>query len=379
MHIPGDSQFSEPTLNDASRGRPSRGAGGPVNHGGVPGGPSGPGGPGGPGAPGGPSGPVAPRRRRTRRRIVRVLGVLVLALVLLVVGMWIYADRSLHRVDALADYSGRPAAGSGTNWLIVGSDSRQGLTDAQAAKLHTGDAQSVGGARTDTIMLLHLPGNGSKPTMVSLLRDSEVSIPGYNRDKINAAYSDGGPKLLVQTVEQNTGLRIDHYAEIGLGGFANVVDDVGGVRMCLDQAVNDQYSGINLRAGCQTLNGPNALGYVRSRHAFATSDFARTEHQRQFVGALAGKLTSPGVLLNPFQSVPAMLDLPKGLTVDRGAGVWDLITLAWHVRHFSNVTSIPVPIGGSDGSNLLWDPTKSQELFHDLNHDLPLSADLTSH
>lgn len=302
-----------------------------------------------------------------------------LVFVLLAVGLWIYADRSLHRVDALGDYSGRPAAGSGTNWLIVGSDSRQGLTDAQAAKLHTGDAQSVGGARTDTIMLLHLPGNGSKPTMVSLLRDSEVSIPGHDKDKINAAYTYGGPKLLVQTVEQNTGLRIEHYAEIGLGGFANVVDDVGGVRMCLDQAVHDQYSGVNLPAGCQTLNGPNALGYVRSRHAFATSDFARTEHQRQFVGALAGKLTSPGVLLNPFQSIPAMIDLPKGLTVARGDGVWDLITLAWHVRHFSNVTSTAVPIGGSDGGNLVWDPTKSQELFHDLNHDQPLSADLISH
>jgi hypothetical protein len=108
---------------------------------------------------------------------------------------------------------------------------------------------------------------------------------------------------------------------------------------------------------------------VRSRHAFATSDYARTEHQRQFVGALAGKIMSPGVLLNPFRSIPAILDLPGALTVDHGAGLWDLITLARHVRHFSNVISTAVPIGGSNGSDLLWDPTKAPQLFHDLNHD----------
>jgi len=300
-------------------------------------------------------------------------------LVLLLVSLWFYADNSLHRVDAIDNYAGRPAGGAGTNWLIVGSDSRQGLSDAQANRLHTGSEADAGGSRTDTIMLLHLPGHG-QPTMVSLLRDSSVEIPGHGRDKINAAFSFGGPKLLVRTVEQNTGLRIDHYAEIGLGGFANVVGDVGGVRMCLDQAVHDDYAGVNLKAGCQTLNGPDALGYVRSRHAFATSDYARTEHQRQFVGALASKITSPGVLLNPFRSIPAILDLPGALTVDHGSGLWDLITLARHVHNFSKVVSTAVPIGGSDGSDLIWDPAKSQQLFHDLNHDQPIPADLiTTH
>jgi LCP family protein required for cell wall assembly len=304
-----------------------------------------------------------------------VAGSLVLALVLLLVSLWLYADNSLHRVDAIGNYAGRPAGGAGTNWLIVGSDSRQGLSNAEANRLHTGDSAAVSGSRTDTIMLLHLPHHG-KPTMVSLLRDSYVTIPGHGKDKINAAFSLGGPKLLVRTVEQSTGLRIDHYAEIGLGGFANVVGDVGGVRMCLDQAVHDQYAGVNLHAGCQTLNGPNALGYVRSRHAFASSDYARTEHQRQFVAALAGKITSPSVMLNPFRSIPAILDLPGALTVDHGAGLWDLITMARHVRHFSSVVSTSVPIGGSDGSNLIWDPAKAQQLFHDLNHDQPVPADL---
>jgi anionic cell wall polymer biosynthesis LytR-Cps2A-Psr (LCP) family protein len=219
MHTPGEREFPEPTLIDTSLGPPPTEPGPPV-----------------PGT-GFPPEPPKPRRRRRKGRIIAV------------VSLWLYADNSLHHVDAIDDYAGRPAAGAGTNWLIVGSDSRQGLSTAQADRLHTGSSQDVSGSRTDTIMLLHLPGHG-KPTMVSLLRDSYVSIPGHGKDKINAAFALGGPKLLVRTVEQNTGLRIDHYAEIGLGGFASVVGDVGGVRMCLDQAVHDNYAGVNLHAGC---------------------------------------------------------------------------------------------------------------------------------
>ncbi|HEX3788519.1 MAG TPA: LCP family protein [Pseudonocardiaceae bacterium] len=314
--------------------------------------------------------PPAPPRRR-KRRVGRIIGIIVLVIIVLLAALWFYVDFSLQRVGALADYSGRPAQGAGTNWLVVGSDSRQGLTDAQAAQLHTGDASAVSGGRTDSILLVHLPANSTKPTMVSLLRDSQVSIPGHGKTKINAAFAYGGAPLLVQTVEEATGLRIDHYAEIGLGGFASVVDDVGGVTMCLPQADNDPDAGVNLPAGCQKLNGANALGYVRSRHAFASSDFARTEHQREFIGALADRIASPGVLLNPFDFVPVLTDLPKALTVDEGDHLQNLVGLAWDMRGISSggVVTTAVPISGSSGGNLLWDPTKSQELFHDLNND----------
>ncbi len=328
--------------------------------------------------PGGRGTPPAPPRRRRRWRIRRILAVVLVLLLVGAVAMWFYMDSSLHRVTALSDYAGRPAQGAGTNWLIVGSDSRQGLTDAQAAQLHTGDAAAVAGGRTDTIMVVHLPDNSTKPTMVSLLRDSLVAIPGHGNNKINAAYAFGGPPLLVKTVEQATGLRIDHYAEIGLGGFASVVDDVGGVTMCLPQAVQDSYAGINLPAGCQNLNGANALGYVRSRHAFATSDFARTQHQREFLGALAGKIASPGVLLNPFDLFPVLFDLPGNLTVDNGDHLQDLIGLGWSMRGISDgslVTTV-VPIGRSTGGSLLWDKTKSRELFTDLNTDQAVPAGL---
>lgn len=321
-----------------------------------------------------------PPRRRRGRMVRRIIGALVVLFLLGGVITWFWVDSSLQRVNALADYSGRPAQGAGTNWLVVGSDSRQGLTDAQAAQLHTGTSAAVSGGRTDTIMLVHLPANGTKPTMVSLLRDSQVRIPGHGENKINAAYAFGGPSLLVQTVEQATGLRIDHYAEIGLGGFASVVDDVGGVTMCLSQPDNDSYAGVNLPAGCQNLNGANALGYVRSRHAFATSDFARTDHQRQFIGALAGKIASPGVFLNPFAFFPVLTDLPKALTVDNNDHLQNLIGLAWAMKGVSggNVVTTAVPIGGSSGGNLLWDKTKAGELFNDLNTDTAVPSSLVT-
>jgi LCP family protein required for cell wall assembly len=326
-----------------------------------------------------PGKPPRPMRTRNGWKIAR--RIIAILLVLFVVGaivLWFYLDSSLNRVSALSDYSGRPAQGTGTNWLIVGDDSRQGLTDAQAAQLHTGNASDVSGGRTDTIIVLHLPDNSTKPTMVSLLRDSYVSIPGHGKNKINAAFAFGGPSLLVQTVEQATGMRIDHYAEIGLGGFASVVDDVGGVDMCLDQPDNDSYAGINLPAGCQTLNGANALGYVRSRHAFATSDFARTDHQRQFLGALADKMSSPGVLLNPFDFFPMISDLPGAITVDNGDHLQNLLGVAWAMRGISSggVVSTAVPVSGSTGSSLLWDPTKSKDLFQDLNTDQAVPTSL---
>ena len=174
----------------------------------------------------------APKPRRKRRGLKITLSIL-LVLVLAIVGFGAYLDFNLNRQDVLADYAGRPAASAGTNWLMIGSDSRAGLTDAQKQQLATGNAE---GSRTDTIMLLHVPDSGVPPTLVSLPRDTLVDIPGHGQQKLNAAFSIGGAKLLAQTVEKLTNLRINHYAEIGFGGFAGVVDAVGGVDICVDAA-----------------------------------------------------------------------------------------------------------------------------------------------
>ncbi len=183
-------------------------------------------------------------------------------------GFWI--DSSLHRIPALADYPERPAAAQGTTWLLVGSDSRQNLSPEQQADLATGG--DIGNGRTDTILLVHIPGIGSSTpaTMVSIPRDSYLPIPGYGEDKVNAAFSLGGAPLLAQTVELATGLHLDHYAEIGFDGFAALVDAVGGVTMCPAEPISDPLAGIDLPAGCQELDGRSALGYVRTpRHACA--------------------------------------------------------------------------------------------------------------
>ena len=215
---------------------------------------------------------------------------------------YFYLNSKLTRVNALVDYAGRPAASDGQNWLITGSDSRQGLTRKQERQLATG--RGIGGHRSDTVLLLHIPSSGPA-VLVSLPRDSYVPIPGFGMNKLNAAYSFGGPKLLAKTVQNVTGLRIDHYMGIGFGGLVNVVNAVGGVRMCIPQNLNDPASGLHLKKGCQNLNGAQALGFVRTRHLFATQDLQREQDQRVFIKALLSKMTSPGTLVNPFATVPA--------------------------------------------------------------------------
>ena len=179
--------------------------------------------------------PIAPpkaKKPRRKRHWGRIVLAFLLVFVVAVAGAGWWMDSSLHRIPALADYPERPAAGKGTTWLLVGSDSRQGLTPDQQAKLATGG--DIGNGRTDTILLVHVPGIGSSTptTMVSIPRDSYVPIPGDGEDKINAAFAVGGAPLLAQTVEQATGIRLDHYAEIGFDGFAVLVDAVGGVTVC---------------------------------------------------------------------------------------------------------------------------------------------------
>ena len=167
------------------------------------------------------------------------------------VGTALWIDTKLHRIPALADYADRPAEGKGTTWLLVGSDSRQGLTPEQQAELGTGG--DIGNGHTDTIMLVHMPApwSDTATTMVSIPRDSYVEIPDYGTDKINAAFAFGGAALLAQTVEQATGMRLDHYAEVEFDGFARLVDAVGGVTMCPPEPISDPLAGIDLPAGCQ--------------------------------------------------------------------------------------------------------------------------------
>ncbi|MFD0691738.1 LCP family protein [Actinomadura fibrosa] len=319
-----------------------------------------------------------PQRRR-RRRWPRVLGAVFVVLVLLVVGGYFYLDSRLKRESVLVDYAGRVADTPGTNWLVVGSDSREGLSKADQRRLRTGFAA---GRRTDSMMLLHYGSGGT--SLISLPRDSYVPIPGRGSNKLNAAFAFGGPKLLVQTVEKATGVHIDHYAEIGFGGFVGVVDAVGGVNICVKEKINDPKAGLNVQPGCQNLNGGQALGYVRTR-AFARADLERVEHQRQFFGALMSKATSPGTMLNPFRAVPLALNSTSNFLVDDGDHLYDLVRMMWAMKGVSGgdgvTTTVPIGGGGSAagvGSYITWDRTRSATLFDALKNDRKIPSSVVT-
>lgn len=321
--------------------------------------------------------PASPAPSRGRRRTFWKIAIALVLILVLWLGALVWAGMSawgkVTKVDAFPT-SGRAAQGAGTNVLLVGSDSRAGLSSQQAHDLGTGGSNVTGGtSHTDSIMILHM-GSG-EPILLSIPRDSYVAIPGYRKNKINAAFAIGGPKLLVQTVEGATGIHIDDYMEIGFGGFAGVVDAVGGVRMCLPEAVKDSYAHIDLPAGCQTLNGKNALGYVRSRHAFAQGDLARVKHQREFLAALMAKVSSPSNLLVPWQLKGIGESGAQGLAVNKGMSPYTALKIAWTLK---NVTkggqSIQVPVADAAlptwaGEAVEWDTAKADALFNAIKQD----------
>ena len=286
-----------------------------------------------------------------------------------------WVEFALGRVNALSDYDGRVGDTPGTNWLLIGSDSREGMTAAQQAEYATGG--DTGPARTDTIMLIHIPSSGGPTEIISIPRDSYVSIPGQGKDKINAAFAIGGASLLVQTFENATGVRIDHYAEIGFGGFAGMVDAVGGIQMCLDAPLADDKAGINLSAGCQTLDGKNALGFVRSRN-FPNADLQRVQNQRMFLSALMSKATSITTLLNPSRLGPLIHSGIGSLTVDNGDHIWALAALVLAMR--GSTVQSTVPVGGFEntdsGNVLLWDHQRASAFFGDIANDVTIPDDL---
>ncbi len=303
--------------------------------------------------------PDAAQRRRPRWRWV--VGTLVLAwLVFLVAVPW-WAWSKIDKVDAFPA-GDRPGEQPGTTYVLVGSDSRAGLSAEERKKLGTGGAT---GQRTDTIMLLH---TGAGPNLLmSIPRDSLVDIPGHGRTKINAAFAYGGPKLLVQTIEQNTGIRVDHYVEIGFGGFVNVVDAVGGIEICPKEDMKDPLANLDIKKGCQQADGVTALGYARSRHTSSLGDIDRGTHQREVFSAVGHKAVSPWSVLNPWRYV-GIWSATSTLRVSDGTGPISLGRFAWAMTHVSGDggKTCTVPIANL---SVEWDAERSQEMFQRIIDD----------
>ncbi|MFI6440808.1 LCP family protein [Streptomyces sp. NPDC050759] len=349
------------------------------NTGQVYGAPGGGGGYGGPAEPGG-SGRGPRPAPNWRKRIKWTAIVVITGLIVTTVATYFWADSKLNREVDLSKVIDRPEQGDGTNYLIVGSDSRAGLSSEQKKQLHTG---SAAGKRTDSMMILHTGSNGD--TLISLPRDSDVEIPTFvgsesgktykgtgRHVKLNAAYAEDGPELLVRTVEYNTGLKIDHYVEIGFAGFANIVDAVGGVEIDIPKGgMKDTKSGANFTAGKQTLNGDQALAFVRTRYALAGSDLDRTKNQQKFLNALANQVATPSTILNPFKLYPTMGAGLDSLIVDKDMGLYDLGKMFWAMKGVNggDGTSMNMPISGSTGGNLVWDKAKVKTLVDELKND----------
>ena len=293
---------------------------------------------------------------------------LLVAMLVLAALVWARIDK----VDAIPDDTGN-ALSAGQVYLLVGSDSRADLSDDERSDLGTGSTSSQ---LADTIMLMYIPNSGP-PALISIPRDSVVDIPGHERTRINAAYAYGGPRLLVETIHQNTGVEIDDYVQIGLGGFAGIVDAVGGVELCLDEAIQDDKAHIDLPAGCQNLAGPDALGYARARYFDPRGDIGRVERQQEVLGAIADEVLSPGTLLNPFQLARLGLAGGNALTIDEGTGPISLARFAWTLGGLTGGggDKLTVPLGRV-GNTVDWHPEDAPRLWAAMQAGEPIPRDL---
>lgn len=329
------------------------------------------------------SGRPAPRAPRSRgRRLLRALGLATaLGIVIVAVaGFWLYRhlDRNIRSdaatEKALSGQAGRrpqPAPGNAVNILVMGSDYRPEL----------------GSARSDTVMLVHLSGDGKRAHVVSVPRDLMVDIPAcelpdgeYSRARyaqFNWSFAIGGAACTIRTFEDLTDIRVDHHIVVGFAGFTKIVDAVGGVEMDLPQPERDPNVGLDLAAGPQRLNGAQALAYVRAREYIGDgSDINRMARQQQFIGLLTAKVRSAGVLFDPVRLYRVLDAATSSITAD--SGLDSLSKLYGLVERLKDVPAgqvdyrtIPQKPYPADPNRVVLVEPAAQELFTALRADLP--------
>lgn len=329
------------------------------------------------------------------KRSIKILTGISLGIIVISAITWIGLGQifgSINTFDAFAGLGKRPAKSSeALNFLIVGSDSREGLSLADAKRLAVGTTKSAAGARSDTMFIVHISKDRSKAVLISIPRDSLVVVPQHigsdgktvvseTHAKINAAFAWGGAPLLIQTLEAKSKLHIDHYIEINFVGFTNIVDALGGIEVCSKVDINDPKSHLVMSAGVHTLDGIEALKYVRTRDFDGLGDIGRMQRQQQFMASVLRKATSAGVLLNPVKLLNFFKAAISTVKTDSDLSQNDLLTLGQQLGKLSanKVRTLTVPLSTSNGSYpgvgsvVIWDAVKAPELFNRLSNDIPI-------
>ena len=305
-----------------------------------------------------PSPTIAPRRGLPKWLKISIITLLVVANVVALGVFWalsagqdILALASTDEavVDELA-----VASGDSLVFLVVGSDSREGLDSLE-------NFGSAGGQRGDVIMLVHLDQGTGHARMLSIPRDLWVAVPGHGMQKINSAYAFGGPSLMVQTIRENLGIDVNHYVEVGFVGFTSMIDELGGVELTFPYPARDVSSGLDVAAGTRIVDGDTALAYARSRKyqenqdgtwvSVDASDLGRTQRQQEVVRAMLTELKSPGSIAEAGQIAGS---LAQHMTIDATLADSSLAGLAWDFRGLLTVSidgqTLPVygdTIGGA--------------------------------
>lgn len=334
----------------------------------------------------------AANRRSFRQRHPVIVWGIVLAILLPLVGGGAYAwnlKRQLDNVDKIAvgpkaTDEPDPDEGRALNILLLGSDKGKKVKGAENTTLAEDAASGdwpVGKYRSDTLMVVHIPKDRKQAYLVSIPRDSFVPI--YDADdktdhseKINAAFSEGGPIATINTVEHLSGLTIDHLAIIDWGGFKDLSTAVGGVEVTIPTAFYDPKQDVQWEAGTQTLEGDKALAYVRTRYGLIGGDFDRIKRQQNFMRSLMGKMLSSGVTTSPTKLTKTVTALTKNLTVDEAWSGTAMAKLALSLRHVTadDVTFMTAPVQGTDtdpvyGSIVVLQQDKMTELFTAMKND----------
>ena len=304
---------------------------------------------------------------------------------------------SIARIDVFNSINDRPEKTSkAENYLLVGSDTREGLTKEQMRELRVGSTATAAGGRSDTMLIIHLSKSRDRAYIISLPRDSLVVIPEHvsssdkktiipdRKGKLNSAFSYGGAPLLIETIERATSIKIDHYVEVSFAGFAGIVDALGGIEVCTKVDIDDPKSHLVLSAGVHTLNGIEALKFVRTRDFDGRGDIGRMQRQQQFMSAVLNKATSSGTLLNPFKVKNFINASLASVKLDSGLAPDDLLTLAKQMKNLSsgNVRTLTVPLSNPNGrydglSVVIWDEVLGADLWTRVRDDLPLVDEVT--